>query len=118
MLVHVHLDTTKSSHRHDTQEYQPPFQKNRSDQLLEDLELQLGATSQEYMQIQLRYSHSGFPKHDARQGSMSRGGGCIEVSTAIETTATALVMQQNISSMWSPRPAPTSSPLVDIVAKH
>lgn len=118
MMVHVHLDTTRGKSRHNPQEYRSPSQKNQSDQLLKDLELQLGATSQEYMQIQLKYSHSGFPTRDIGKDPMSRDGGCIEVRTTIETTATALVMQQNTRSLWSPRSAPTNSPIVDIVAKH
>ncbi len=85
---------------------------------MENLELQLGSTSQEYMQIQLTYSHSGFPKCDARKDLSSADGDCVEVRTSIETTVTALVMQQHFSSLWSPAPAPASSPLVDIVAKH
>lgn len=119
MIVHVHLDTTKKKQSTDSQEYRPLSHSSTSEQLLADLELQLGSTSQEYMQIQLTYSHSGFPKRDVGRDPMDRDGGCVEVRTTIETTVTALVMQQNSSSMWSPSAAPPAgSPLVDIVAKH
>lgn len=119
MVVHVHLDTTKKKNPTESQEYRPLSHSSTSDQLLEDLELQLGSTSQEYMQIQLAYSHSGFPKRDVGRDPTDRDGGCVEVRTTIETTVTALVMQQNSASMWSPSAAPPAgSPLVDIVAKH
>ncbi|KIH90104.1 hypothetical protein SPBR_00198 [Sporothrix brasiliensis 5110] len=119
MVVHVHLDMTKKKQAAESQEYRPLSHSSTSDQLLEDLELHLGSTSQEYMQIQLTYSHSGFPKRDVGRDPMDRDGGCVEVRTTIETTVTALVMQQNSSSMWSPSAAPPGgSPLVDIVAKH
>jgi hypothetical protein len=119
MVVHIHLDTTKKKQPTEPREYRPLSHSSTSDQLLEDLELQLGSTSQEYMQIQLTYSHSGFPKRDVGRDPMDRDGGCVEVRTTIETTVTALVMQQNSSSMWSPSAAPPAgSPLVDIVAKH
>ncbi|KJR82242.1 uncharacterized protein SPSK_03051 [Sporothrix schenckii 1099-18] len=119
MVVHIHLDMTKKKQAAESQEYRPLSHSNTSDQLLEDLELHLGSTSQEYMQIQLTYSHSGFPKRDVGRDPMDRDGGCVEVRTTIETTVTALVMQQNSASMWSPSAAPPGgSPLVDIVAKH
>ncbi|EPE08681.1 hypothetical protein F503_04268 [Ophiostoma piceae UAMH 11346] len=104
IMVHVHLDTTKGSYRHDTQEYRPPSQKNRSEQLLEDLELQLGATSQEYMQIQLKYSHSGFPKHDARQSSMGRVGGCIEGPSAAKEMAKRISASMDIRMLRRSEP--------------
>lgn len=119
MVVHVHLDTTKTKKTAESQEYRPLTHNSKSDQLLEDLELQLGSTSREYLQVQLTYAHSGFPKRDVGRDPADRDGGCVEVRTTIETTVTALVMQQNSSSLWSPPPAPaTGSPLVDIVAKH
>ncbi|ERS97710.1 hypothetical protein HMPREF1624_05881 [Sporothrix schenckii ATCC 58251] len=119
MVVHIHLDMTKKKQAAESQEYRPLSHSSTSDQLLEDLELHLGSTSQEYMQIQLTYSHSGFPKRDVGRDPMDRDGGCVEVRTTIETTVTALVMQQNSASMWSPSAAPPGgSPLVDIVAKH
>ncbi|CAK7228124.1 hypothetical protein SCUCBS95973_006774 [Sporothrix curviconia] len=119
MVVHVHLDTTKTKNPAESQDYRPLSHNSKSGQLLEDLELQLGSTSREYMQVQLTYAHSGFPKRDASRDPADRDGGCVEIRTTIETTATALVMQQNSISMWSPPPAPAAgSPLVDIVAKH
>ncbi|CAK7268905.1 hypothetical protein SEPCBS119000_003301 [Sporothrix epigloea] len=119
MVVHVHLDTTKTKQTTESQEYRQLAHNKKSDQLLEDLELQLGSTSREYMQVQLTYAHSGFPKRDIGRELADRDAGCVEVRTTIETTVTALVMQQNSSSLWSSPKAPaTDSPLVDIVAKH
>lgn len=101
-----------------TSDYWTRRQRQKSDRLIEDLEVQLGATSQEYMHVQLTYTHSGFPKRDIGRDVLGSDGGCVAVRTTIETTATAVIMQQNSSSLWSPPPPPSSSPLSGVVARH
>ncbi len=85
-----------------------------SDELMEDLEYQLGSTLTEYLQVRVAYRHSGFPQHP----TATLGRGVAGVCTTMETCATAIIKRHNSSSPWSPRPAPQPNPLFEIIASH
>ncbi|KAI1877434.1 hypothetical protein JX265_003442 [Neoarthrinium moseri] len=73
-----------------------------ADDLIADLEYQLGNVETELLAVRLSYCHSGFPQ------------------TRLQTTAVGTVRRHNVTSPWSPAPtpAPGCSPLFAIVASH
>lgn len=88
--------------------------RQRSDELIEDLELQLGDLRTEYMQVRLCYSHSAFPQHediDSRNGISS-------VRTSMETVAVASLKRCNGFSPWSPHPTPSPNTLFQLITQH
>ncbi|KFA51685.1 hypothetical protein S40293_02778 [Stachybotrys chartarum IBT 40293] len=88
--------------------------RQRSEELIEDLELELGDTRVEYMQIRVTYSHSAFPDHC----SPGTSSGVSNIRTRMETTATATLKLYNELSPWSPRPAPAPHPLLELIERH
>ncbi|KAF6820162.1 hypothetical protein CSOJ01_00865 [Colletotrichum sojae] len=107
LLVNVSLTSPGSSNN--TNHFRPI-----SDELIDDLETQLGSAMTEYLKVTIKYKHSAFPT-DARSGPMD---GVSDVGTILETSATAVVPQHNRRSPWSPCPAPTSNPLFAIIHQH
>ncbi len=113
LLVHVRLDvhrpsqTTRSGH-----------QRQKSEDLIDDLELQLGNTATEYLQIRLTYCHSGFPQQDANSARNIPSPRGTSVRTRLETVATAAIKRHNVESGWSPLPAPWNNPLLEIISSH
>jgi len=75
---------------------------------MDDLELQLGSTSVEYLRARLTYRHSAFPQHD---------DGDAAARTRLETTVTAALKRLNTASPWAPpAPAPpVADPLLAVV---
>ncbi|GKT85400.1 LOW QUALITY PROTEIN: ubiquitin-conjugating enzyme [Colletotrichum tofieldiae] len=104
LLVHVHLE-------------QPPPGKQaghvrqRSDELIEYLEYQLGDSRLEYLRVVVKYNHSAFPP-PTRSDAVD---GVVEVGTKLETSAIAIIKYHNCRSLWSPCPAPTINPVLRIV---
>ncbi len=68
LLAHVRFDSGTASDRP-----RGGHQRQKSDDLIDDLELQLGTTATDYLQVRLTYCHSGFPGHDNNMsiGSMA-----------------------------------------------
>ncbi|KAI1083502.1 hypothetical protein F5B20DRAFT_407936 [Whalleya microplaca] len=87
----------------------------KSDDLIADLELQLGDIKTEYVQIRVNYCHSAFP---AIKNNTSSEDGISACQTRLETTATGVVSRHNPMSAWSPRPNSASTPLFAIAASH
>lgn len=81
---------------------------------MEDLELELGDTRVEYMQIRVTYSHSAFPDHCP----LGTSSGVSNIRTRMETTAMATLKLYNELSPWSPRPAPAPHPLLELIERH
>jgi len=107
VLAHVRLKPMQS----------PLVQGHRkldSDELIQDLEYQLGDTTTEYLNIQVSFRHSGFPEVD-RQLCIA---GVTRTQTKIETYAVAVIKRHNSSSPWSPPPAPQTNPLSAIIASN
>ncbi|KAI0840927.1 hypothetical protein F5Y06DRAFT_233418 [Hypoxylon sp. FL0890] len=84
------------------------------DNLIADLEFELGNVQTEYVYVRLNYCHSGFPafRNALIEDSISSN------QTRLETTATGTITRLSPTSTWSPRPIPTSNPLFTIIASH
>ncbi|KAI1409665.1 hypothetical protein F5Y13DRAFT_203317 [Hypoxylon sp. FL1857] len=84
------------------------------DNLIADLELQLGNVQTEYVHIRINYCHSGFPVF---RNTFTEDG--ISASqTRLETTTTGIIKRLSPTSTWSPKPTTTSNPLFAIIASH
>jgi hypothetical protein len=88
--------------------------RQRSDELIEDLELQLGDLRTEYMRVRLCYAHSAFPQHE----DIEERNGISSVRTSMETVAVASLKRCNGFSPWSPHPAPAPNTLFQLIAQH
>ena len=88
--------------------------RQKSDELIEDLEIQLGSSQVAYMQIRVSYAHSAFPE-SSQTDTMA---GVSSVSSRIETKATASLKRHNTLSPWSPRPAPHPNLLFPLIERH
>lgn len=113
LLVHVRLLPTaprcnSRSSRH---------RRQSSDDLIEDLEYHLGSTKLDYLQVLIRYQHSGFSQR-AWLPRTTTIDGIMSLKTMVETTAIAAIKLQGSSSLWSPRDALQPNPLFEIIASH
>lgn len=88
--------------------------RQKSDELIEDLEIQLGSSQIPYMQIRVSYAHSAFPKYS----QANTDTGLWSMRSRMETTATAALKRHNTSSIWSPRPSPAPDPLLPLIERH
>ncbi|KAL7922378.1 hypothetical protein ACQKWADRAFT_326874 [Trichoderma austrokoningii] len=88
--------------------------RQMSEELMEDLQLQLGDLIIDYLSIQVSYSHSGFP--------FQRGAvGATEVSilqTRLVTAAEATITLHSVLSPWSPHPESAREGLLSVVESH
>lgn len=88
--------------------------RSNSDDLIEDLEDQLGSAQCEYMTVSLIYQHSAFAPSIRDTNS-----GVTRTKTKIRTAYTAAVNRHNAASPWSPPPAPAPNHrLLGIIAAH
>ncbi|KAK4146800.1 uncharacterized protein C8A04DRAFT_25368 [Dichotomopilus funicola] len=109
--------------------------RQRSDELIEDLEHELSGIVTEYLHVRVTYRHSGFPHQPMRkqrQGQNQRavGGpvtecddGIAGIKTTIQTTAVGTIKRHNAASPWCqplPRlsPEPGSSHFLEVIAAH
>ncbi|KAI0899705.1 hypothetical protein F4806DRAFT_505898 [Annulohypoxylon nitens] len=88
--------------------------KQNSDNLIADLELELGDSRTRYVHVRVKYCHSGFP---AFKNTLLEDG-VINYQTRLETTATGTIKRYNTASAWSPRQTRISNPLFAIIASH
>ncbi|PFH60948.1 hypothetical protein XA68_18523 [Ophiocordyceps unilateralis] len=92
LVVHVQTKARKAKRRNHVRE--------KSDELMEDLELQLGSGSGSgFMNVRVSYSHSAFPEHKANVA-----GGVLGLRSRMETTAGATLSRRQGGS--SPRVLP------------
>ncbi|TFB03770.1 hypothetical protein CCMA1212_004604, partial [Trichoderma ghanense] len=96
----------------------PPRQykhpRQRSEELMEDLEMQLGNSFMPFVNIHVTYSHSAFPSH------LASGEG-VEMSslyTKLRTSAEATVKLHNALSPWSPHPVMAKGRLLPLIRRH
>ncbi|KAK3294826.1 uncharacterized protein B0H64DRAFT_443860 [Chaetomium fimeti] len=96
--------------------------RQKSDELIEDLEHELGGTVTEYLQVRVTYCHSGFPqrhKQITATVNTTASDGIASIQTTIQTTATATIKRHNSTSPWSPPPCtPRPNPLFEVIASH
>ncbi|RYP52401.1 hypothetical protein DL768_002432 [Monosporascus sp. mg162] len=88
--------------------------KHEPDDLIADLEFQLGSVKTEYIQVRLSYCHSGFPMLE----DVSTTSGISSRRSRLETTAVGVIKRHSATSIWSPRPTPASNALFPIIASH
>ncbi|RYP79063.1 hypothetical protein DL771_000041 [Monosporascus sp. 5C6A] len=88
--------------------------KHEPDDLIADLEFQLGSVKTEYIRVRLSYCHSGFPMLE----DVSTTSGISSRQSRLETTAVGVVKRHSTTSIWSPRPTPASNALFPIIASH
>ncbi|CAM1511430.1 Fc.00g089430.m01.CDS01 [Cosmosporella sp. VM-42] len=88
--------------------------RQRSDDLIEDLEAELGDSQVAYMHVSITYSHSAFPQLTITENP----GGVSSIQSKVETTATATLKVHNTHSPWSPPPAPTPNPLFELIEQR
>ncbi|PNY29381.1 Uncharacterized protein TCAP_00706 [Tolypocladium capitatum] len=89
--------------------------RQKSDELMEDLELQLGSSVVGYMHIRVSYSHSAFPEYSSAEADTV---GVSSLRSRLETTATATLKPHNALSLWSPRPETSQSHLLQLIERH
>ena len=93
-----------------------------SEDLIKDLELQLGTFACEYMRVVVTYSHAAFPEQEPSGIQNVPGSTTSLVRTRLETTVGAVVELQQASSAWSTRSRTTwpqeRRRLSDIVKRH
>ncbi|RMJ17887.1 hypothetical protein BHE90_004282 [Fusarium euwallaceae] len=88
----------------------------QSDDLIEDLEAELGSSHVEYIEVRLSYRHSAFPT--SRDNDI-QAGGMLTMQSKVETVAMASVKLHNTMSPWSPPPPePTPNPLLPLIERH
>lgn len=109
VLAHVHFEAKGPI----------PFRPNghirqRSDELIDDLEDQLGSSRVEYLRIVVKYKHSAFPNC----GKSDTVDGVADVETKLETSATAALQHLNHRSLWSPCAMLAPNPLFGIIHQH
>ncbi|OHE94349.1 ubiquitin-conjugating enzyme [Colletotrichum orchidophilum] len=85
--------------------------KQTSDELIDDLEYQLGSSNLEYIRVLVKYNHSAF-FCKSRSGIIDN---MTEAGTRLETFATAAIKRHNHRSPWSPSRALTYNPIMSIV---
>ena len=88
--------------------------RQKSDELIEDLEVQLGTSQISYMRIKVTYSHSAFPQYHFRP----RMTGVTSLQSRMETLAIASLKRHDTMSLWSPHPAPAPNPLFSLIERH
>ncbi|KAK1988529.1 hypothetical protein LZ30DRAFT_5469 [Colletotrichum cereale] len=104
LLVHVFLDQHRPTK-------QAGHVRQRSDELIKDLQYQLGDSRLDYVRVVVKYNHSTFPllpRSDAADD-------VVEMGTRLETSVKAIIKHRNYQSPWSPCPAPTLNPVLSIV---
>ncbi|KAL2120755.1 hypothetical protein VTJ04DRAFT_4782 [Mycothermus thermophilus] len=93
-----------------------------SDELIEDLERELGGVLTEYVEVRVRYCHSAFlPRHAGNHEVGLPPNGVVRSHTLLKTTGVAAIRRCNADSPWSlpsSSTAPRPNRLFEIVAAH
>lgn len=102
--------------------------RSQSDELMEDLEHQLGSAACDYLRVNLVYRHTAFPSTPDAGADPDQDGagddddntGVTRSHTKIRSAFTASIARHDSASPWSPPPAHAPAPnrLVGIVAAH
>ncbi|EFQ27755.1 uncharacterized protein GLRG_02899 [Colletotrichum graminicola M1.001] len=103
LLVHILLDQSRPKS-------QAGHVRQRSDELIEDLQYQLGDSRLDFVRVVVKYNHSAFPL----QSRSEAVDGVVEMGTKLETSVKAIIKHRNYQSQWSPCPAPTTNPVLSI----
>jgi len=110
LLAHIRIDSENIRRRG-----RNGHARQKSDELIEDLELQLGSFVVGYMQVRVSYSHSAFPEYKTMQPGAV---GVSSLRSRLETTATATLKRRKNLSLWSARPRSCGGSLLDMIRLH
>ncbi|OAR02431.1 hypothetical protein LLEC1_03695 [Akanthomyces lecanii] len=88
--------------------------RHKSDELIADLENQLGDSQMAYMKVKVTYSHSAFSDYFGHEILVGVAQRC----TRLETTAVGALKRHNIRSAWSPPPAYSVESIKSAMQKH
>jgi hypothetical protein len=112
VLANIHLGKVAPS-RH--------VREASSDELMAELETDLGDTVTPYLTVRVNYKHSGFLSH---KNPTINTEGLSSHTTRLQTEATAVIRRHNSQSAWSPRTSQTlsdplaSNPLIKLIETH
>lgn len=110
MLIVVHIRLQKPATRPEV-----GHSRSRSDELMEELELQLGNVQTQLMNIRVLYHHSAFPEISNVE---SLQDGLCHLQNRTETTATAAIAQKSGGSFWSPQCKTSQNSLFPLMVQH
>ncbi|KAJ4421843.1 hypothetical protein N0V82_003542 [Gnomoniopsis sp. IMI 355080] len=111
VLVNIELDLTNFSRLRG-------HIRSRSDELMEDLENELGSAQCEYLKVNLTYRHTAFSSTTVLPSGVTSSSDITKSDTKICTSFTAAINRYNAASLWSPPPVPTPNRLVKVIAAH
>ncbi|KJK80256.1 hypothetical protein H634G_04495 [Metarhizium anisopliae BRIP 53293] len=89
--------------------------RSRSNELMEELERQLGNVQTQLMNIRVSYHHSAFPEITNAKSPQS---GLCHLQSRMETTATIAITQKSGGSLWSPRGKTPQNSLFPLMVQH
>ncbi|KJZ79900.1 hypothetical protein HIM_00614 [Hirsutella minnesotensis 3608] len=111
LLLHIQLhNADKAKRRSGTGHI-----RQRSDELIEDLELELGNSEVGYMHVRVSYSHSAFPVETNAEADTT---GVSHLRSRMETTATAILKRPGSFSAWSCTSQPLQDHLLPLLERH
>ncbi|PHH65345.1 hypothetical protein CDD81_2757 [Ophiocordyceps australis] len=111
LLAHLEIDSNTQRRRSGRKHV-----RQKSDELMEDLELELGSSVAGYMRVHVSYSHSAFPEYSA--SGAHTVGGVFALRSRLETAATATLKSRRPFSLWSPRPEYPQAHVLSLVERH
>ncbi|EJP69532.1 uncharacterized protein BBA_01497 [Beauveria bassiana ARSEF 2860] len=88
--------------------------RHKSDELMADLESQLGDSQMPYMKVKVTYSHSAFSDYFGHEILVGVAQRC----TKLETTAVGALKQHNVGSAWSPPPIYSLESIKSAMQRH
>ncbi|KHN98131.1 uncharacterized protein MAM_03892 [Metarhizium album ARSEF 1941] len=108
IVVHVQLHATAGR-------CEVGHTRSRSNELMEELELQLGNVQKKLMNIRVSYHHSAFP--EITNVELPQSGLC-HLQSRMDTAATAAVQQKSGGSVWSPGSKTLQNSLFPLMVQH
>ncbi|KAG0649376.1 hypothetical protein D0Z07_4404 [Hyphodiscus hymeniophilus] len=97
-------------------------ESSTSDEIMADLENDLGGAVTSYLTVRLAYKHSGFL--DYKRATFDWEGGISSHTTKLLTESSAFIKRHNVESAWSPRASREMdgplevNPLIKLIEMH
>ncbi|KAI5919900.1 hypothetical protein F4810DRAFT_464649 [Camillea tinctor] len=107
LLAYIYIGMSRHSQPHKSLQHE-------SNDIMADLEYQLGSVEIEYLQVRVRYRHSWFPSFQ----ESSFDDNISSCQTKLESTAIGVIKRQNSIAAQSPRLSSASNPISSIIASH
>jgi hypothetical protein len=115
VLAKIRLNKTRPPSTHIRESSSP-------DELIADLETDLGDRITSYLTVRLTYKHSGFLDH--KLSARATESSLCSQTTMLQSEATATIKRHNPHSVWSPRTSQTMvepvnvNPLIRLIERH